>query len=64
MDTKTDQIRTLNDQLRQSLSRNAELVSTRRLVEQLDYPEAGWDTAGQLLRWLAGRPERRREELG
>ena len=46
------------------LSRNAELVSTRRLVEQLDDAEAGWEAAGQLLRWLAGRPERRREELG
>ncbi len=46
------------------LSRNAELVATRRLVEQLDDPEAGWEAAGQLLRWLAGRPERRREELG
>jgi DNA primase len=46
------------------LSRNAELVATRRLLEQLDDPEAGWDAAGQLLRWLAGRPERRREELG
>jgi DNA primase len=48
----------------QDLRRNAELVSTRRLVEQLDDTEAGWDAAGQLLRWLAGRPERRREELG
>jgi DNA primase len=38
------------------LSRNAELVSTRRLIEQLDDPNAGWDAAGQLLRWLTGPP--------
>jgi DNA primase len=38
------------------LSRNAELVSTRRLIEQLDEPNAGWDAAGQLLRWLTGTP--------
>jgi DNA primase len=38
------------------LSRNAELVSTRRLIEQLDDPNAGWDAAGQLLRWLTGTP--------
>jgi DNA primase len=41
------------------LSKNAELVSIRRLVEQLDDPEAGWVAAGQLLRWLAGRREER-----
>jgi DNA primase len=46
------------------LARNAELVSTRRLIELLDDPQAGWDAAGQLLGWLVGRPERRREELG
>ena len=46
------------------LSRNAELVSTRRLVEQLDDAEAGWEAAGQLLRWLTGRREVRREESG
>jgi hypothetical protein len=38
------------------LSRNAELVRTRRLIEQLDDPERGWDAAGQLLRWLTGTP--------
>ncbi len=37
------------------LSRNAELVATRRLVEQLDDPDAGGIAAGQLLRWLADR---------
>jgi DNA primase len=37
------------------LGRNAELVATRRLVEQLDDPEAGGFAAGQLLRWLTGR---------
>ena len=42
------------------LGRNAELVATRRLLETLDDPEAGWDAAGQLLRWLTGR----REESG
>jgi DNA primase len=42
------------------LSHNAEIVSTRRLLEALDDPEAGWDAAGQLLRWLTGR----REESG
>jgi hypothetical protein len=36
------------------------MVSTRRLLEALDDPEAGWDAAGQLLRWLTGR----REESG
>jgi DNA primase len=46
------------------LSRNAELVSTRRLLEELDDPEAGWESAGQLLRWLTGRREVRREESG
>jgi DNA primase len=39
------------------LGRNAELVATRRLIEQLDDPELGWDAAGQLLRWLTGRRE-------
>jgi hypothetical protein len=48
----------------QDLSRNAELVSTRRLLETLDDPQAGWDAAGQLLRWLTGRREGRREERG
>jgi hypothetical protein len=42
---------------RRDLGRNAELVATRRLVEQLDDPEAGQDAAGQLLRWLAARRE-------
>jgi DNA primase len=46
------------------LSANAELVSTRRLLETLDDPEAGWEAAGQLLRWLTGRREVRREESG
>jgi DNA primase len=46
------------------LGHNAELVSTRRLLETLDDPEAGWDAAGQLLRWLTGRREVRREESG
>ena len=46
------------------LSHNAELVSTQRLLETLDDPEAGWDAAGQLLRWLARRREVRREESG
>jgi DNA primase len=46
------------------LSHNAELVSTRRLLEELDDPEAGWDAAGQLLRWLTGRRKVRREESG
>jgi DNA primase len=46
------------------LSRNAELVSTRRLLEELDDAEAGWEAAGQLLRWLTGRREVRREESG
>ncbi len=50
--------------LERDLSRNAELVSTRRLVEQLDDPEAGWEAAGQLLRWLTGRREVLREESG
>ena len=49
------------EELRQSrdLGRNAELVTTRRLIEQLDDPELGWDAAGQLLRWLTGRREER-----
>jgi DNA primase len=46
------------------LGRNAELVSTRRLLEELDDAEAGWEAAGQLLRWLTGRREVRREESG
>jgi hypothetical protein len=46
------------------LGRNAELVSTRRLIEELDDPQAGWDAAGQLLRWLTGRRQERREEGG
>ena len=41
------------------LSRNAELVATRRLLERLDDPEAAWDAAGQLLRWLTERREER-----
>jgi DNA primase len=45
------------------LGRNAELVATRRLIEQLDDPELGWDAAGQLLRWLTGRREVPCEEL-
>ncbi len=50
--------------LERDLSRNAELVATRRLLEELDDPEAGWEAAGQLLRWLTGRREVRREESG
>ena len=46
------------------LSRNAELVTTRRLLEALDDPEAGRDAAGQLLRWLTGIRSEGPEEGG